>query len=122
MKIAISLDDNKGMDSQVSSIFGRCANYMLIDSESKEFSIEENPAKTASGGAGIQAAQWVVNQGIEAVISGNLGPKAYDVLSAGGVAAYKHKGESVQATIDAFNNKDLECLLAPTAAAHNGLK
>ena len=50
MKIAISLNEDKGLDSQVSDIFGRCAFYMLIDPESKEFSVTANPAVNASGG------------------------------------------------------------------------
>ena len=121
MKIIISLDDDNGMDSQVSTIFGRCAYLMSYDSKNKKAVIQENPSKKASGGAGIQTAQWVIDQDADAVICGNLGPKAYSVLSAGGVAAYKHNSESIEKTLDAFNKCKLECLLAPSTEEHSGL-
>jgi predicted Fe-Mo cluster-binding NifX family protein len=94
---------------------------MLIDPESMAFTIEANPAQQAPGGAGIQAAQWVLDQGAGVVISGNLGPKAFNVLAAGKVAAYKHEGGSVRAVMDAYQQKTLECLLSPSAEAHSGM-
>ena len=76
MHIAITLADNKGLESSISPVFARCPFYMLIDPETKIFTIEENPAKNASGGAGIKAAQWMIDHKVAAIISGNLGPKA----------------------------------------------
>jgi len=121
MKIAISLDENKGLDSQASNIFGRCNYYLVFNVEDETFTIEENPAKSASGGAGIQAAQWIINQEAEAVVSGNLGPKAYDVLAAGKIAAYRHNGGTAQEIIKAYKEEKLECLLEPNVDAHSGL-
>ena len=76
----------------------------------------------SGGGAGIQAAQWVVDQGAEAVISGNLGPKAFQVFSAGDVAVYKHRNETINETLYALHKGELECLLSPSTAEHSGLK
>lgn len=121
MKIAISLEENKGLDSATSTIFGRCPFFMTIDPDSMDFSITENPARQASGGAGIQAAQWVLDQDVTTVISGNLGPKAFDVLSAGKVAAYRHNGGSAKDILKAFEEEALECLLAPNTDAHSGM-
>ena len=120
MKIVISLEDSNGLDSKASTIFGRCPFFMTIDPTSMAFEIIENPARQASGGAGIQAAQWVLDQGAATVISGNLGPKAFDVLSAGSVAAYRHEGGSVTDILKAFEEETLECLLAPNTSAHTG--
>ena len=121
MKIAISLDENNGLDSAASTIFGRCPFFMTIDPASKAFEIIENPARQASGGAGIQAAQWVLDQGATTIISGNLGPKAFDVLSAGNVTAYRHTGGSAKDVLKALEEDTLECLLAPNADAHSGI-
>ena len=120
MKIAISLEENAGLESAASVIFGRCPFFMIVDAETMAFEILENPARQASGGAGIQAAQWVLDQGASTVISGNLGPKAFDVLSAGQAAAYNHNGGSAQSLIEAFQQGQLECLLSPSADAHSG--
>lgn len=122
MKIAISLEENKGLDSKASTIFGRCPYFMLIETDGLAFTIKENPSRQATGGAGIQAAQFILDEGAQAVISGNLGPKAFSVLSAGGVAAYQHAGGSVQDIMKAYQANTLECLIAPSADAHSGNK
>ena len=67
MQIAISLQENNGLVSQVSTIFGRCPYFMFINPDNDEFEIVENTAKAASGGAGIQAAQIIVDKGAEVV-------------------------------------------------------
>ena len=120
MKIGISLEEDKGLDSPASSVFGRCPFFMLIDADSKKYEIHENPARQATGGAGIQAAQWVLDQGAEIVISGNLGPKAFSVLSAGQIGAYQHTGGIAEAVLQAFQDDTLTCLLAPNVDAHSG--
>jgi len=122
MKIAISLEENKGLESKASTIFGRCPHFMLIETDSMAFEIKENPARQATGGAGIQAAQFILDEGAQAVISGNLGPKAFSVLSAGGIAAYQHNGGSAQEVLKAQQTDTLECLIAPSADAHSGNK
>ncbi len=120
MQIAISLEENNGLDSGVSTIFGRCPYFIFIDPENGEFTIKENAAKAASGGAGIQAAQMVVDQGAGAVISGNLGPKAQAVLSAANIAVYQFKEGSVQQALADFIQNNLTALSGPSTSAHSG--
>ena len=121
MQIAISLSDNKGLDSTPSPIFGRCPFFIFIDPESKEFTIEENPAKSASGGAGIQASQLMVDKKVSAVISGRLGPKAHSVLSSAAIPAFKSQEGSIEDALKAYKNKKLESLLEPNVDAHSGM-
>ena len=59
-----------------------------MDSETGEWTAHENPALSASGGAGVQAAQFVVKLGAQAVISGAYGPNAFDTLSPAGIEMY----------------------------------
>lgn len=122
MQIAITLADNKGLESSISPIFGRCPFYILIDPESKGFKIEENPAQSASGGAGVKASQWLVENNVAAVISGNLGPKAHDVLSSANILAFKFKGGSIEETLKAYNSKELESFFEPNVDAHSGIQ
>ena len=122
MKIAITLSDNKGMDSTLSPIFGRCAFVMYIDPESKAYTIEENTAQSATGGAGIQAAQQIVDKKATAVISGRLGPKAYAVLSAAAIPAYQSEGGSVEETLNAYQAEKLTSLMEANAGAHSGMR
>jgi len=122
MHIAITLADNKGLESSISPIFGRCPFYMLIDPESKEFKIEENPAQSASGGAGVKASQWMIDNEVAAVISGNLGPKAHDVLSSAKIPAFKFQNGSIEETLKAYNDNELESFFEPNVDAHSGIQ
>ncbi|MFC2163194.1 NifB/NifX family molybdenum-iron cluster-binding protein, partial [Candidatus Altiarchaeota archaeon] len=84
MKIAIATM-NGGADDTVSPIFGRCCKYTVIDCVGDAMSdplILDNPGFTAQGGAGILAAQFVVEQDTDIVVAGNFGPKAAAVLAA----------------------------------------
>ncbi|MDV7391516.1 NifB/NifX family molybdenum-iron cluster-binding protein, partial [Arthrospira platensis SPKY1] len=60
--------------------FGRCPYFALVDTESGAFEARANPFRDAAGGAGVQAAQWVVDQGVSALLTGRCGPKAAAVL------------------------------------------
>jgi len=122
MHIAITLADNKGLESSISSVFARCPFYMLIDPETKIFTIEENPAQNASGGAGVKAAQWMIDKEATAVITGNLGPKAHDVLSSANMPAFKSQGGNIEETLKAYNEKELESFFEPNVDAHSGIQ
>lgn len=87
MKIAIA-SSGKALASPVDPRFGRCPYFLIVDSETEEFEAIENTAGQAFGGAGISAAQMVANKGIGAVIAGNFGPNALNVLSASGIKIF----------------------------------
>jgi predicted Fe-Mo cluster-binding NifX family protein len=107
MQIAISLNEDKGHESTVSPIFGRCPYFMFIDPQTMSYSVEENPAKDATGGAGIQAAQMVADKKPDAVISGQFGPKAERVLEAAGIPAYVFQNGNVKQALEALQNQTL---------------
>lgn len=95
MKIAVSSNGDH-LDAEVSMIFGRCAYFVLVDTDTMEASALPNPAIHASGGAGIASAQFVVQQGAQAVLSNNIGPKAMQVLQAASVTVYTVGGCTVR--------------------------
>jgi len=68
----------------------------------------QNPAVAAPGGAGIQSAQLVVDKGVEAVITGNVGPNAYQVLSSAGIAVYVGNFKSVREAVEAYRSGKLQ--------------
>ena len=87
MKIAIS-STGPNLDAQIDPRFGRCRYFVVVDPATKDFEVLDNDAATLSGGAGIQAAQMVASAGVDAVITGSLGPNASDVLAATGLKVY----------------------------------
>jgi predicted Fe-Mo cluster-binding NifX family protein len=101
MRIVVSAEGHE-TDSRVSSIFGRCPVYVFVDTDTMEIESFPNPAQNAPGGAGIQAAQFVVSRGTKAVLTGNVGPKAADVLAAAGVEVRLVGGMTVEEAVQAF--------------------
>ena len=120
MRIVVS-SQGENLDAAASPIFGRCPTYVFVDTETMAFQAVPNPAMNQGGGAGIQAAQFVVNQGAEAVLSGNLGPNAFDVLQAAGVPGYLIVEGTVSQAVEAYREGRLQPMAGPNAAAHAGM-
>jgi len=114
MKIVVTANGSS-LDAPVSPIFGRCSTFVFVDTETMAFEAVSNPAMSAHGGAGIQAAQLVVEHGAKAVLSRNVGPNASDVLRAAQVPIYLIGEGSVRQLVKAFQAGRLEPLSAPKA-------
>jgi predicted Fe-Mo cluster-binding NifX family protein len=107
MKIAISatgLYINAPLDPR----FGRGANLIFVDTETGEWEGHPNAAVNAGGGAGIQAAQFVVDYGAQAVVSGNFGPNAFATLKAAGLRMFIAREGTVQELVDRFKAGELQ--------------
>ncbi len=76
------------IESAVDPRFGRGAYFLIVDPATLEWHAHPNPGVNASGGAGIQAAQFVVEQKVDAAISGDFGPNTLDALNAANIAMY----------------------------------
>lgn len=76
------------VDAPMDARFGRAAYFLRVNTETLDAEALTNPASTASGGAGTQAAQFVARQNVDAIISGDFGPKALSVLNATGIDLY----------------------------------
>jgi predicted Fe-Mo cluster-binding NifX family protein len=107
MKAVISSSDVTPA-SAVDPRFGRCAQFLIYDSETNEWTTGSNEQNLqATQGAGIQAAQNALNLGADIVISGHIGPKAFHVLSTAGVAVYLAENMSVQDALNAYQEGKL---------------
>jgi predicted Fe-Mo cluster-binding NifX family protein len=120
MKLAISISGNK-LEYPFDPRFGRAAAFCLVDSETGEWTAHENPALSASGGAGVQAAQFVAKLGAQAVISGAYGPNAFDTLSPAGIEMYLAPTDETLTAADVLAMFKAGKLSKAAAAAHAGL-
>jgi predicted Fe-Mo cluster-binding NifX family protein len=120
MKIAISSTGNT-LDSPVDPRFGRCQFFVVVDPETMEFEAMENQAMMASGGAGIQAAQFVANSGAKAIITGNVGPNAVSSLMAAGITIYVGATGTVRESLTRFKNGQLQEVSQATVGPHTGM-
>lgn len=120
MKVVVT-SNGGGLGASASPVFGRCRSYVFVDTDTMEAETVENPAMNATGGAGIQAAQFVVEQGAEAVITGNVGPNAYSVLVAANVPVHLLDDGTVGDVVEAFKRNQLPRAGGATGPAHAGM-
>ena len=88
MKIAIPVDD-KSMEASVCQSFGRTPYFLVYDTESKDSVYLDNSAAASQGGAGIKAAQTIVDNNVSVLISPRCGENAAEVIKAANISMYK---------------------------------
>ena len=120
MKIAIT-STGKALDSQVDPRFGRAACFIIVDTETMDFSVIENESVAAAGGAGISSAKVVIDAGAEAVLTGNCGPNAQRTLSSAGIKLYTGAAGTVSEAIELFKGGKLTEAAGPNVQAHFGV-
>lgn len=88
MKIAITTAGHD-LEAKVDTRFGRAPRFLIYYTERGVFTAKENTQNlTAAQGAGIQSATHLANEQVDAIITGNCGPKAYAVLDAAQIKVY----------------------------------
>jgi predicted Fe-Mo cluster-binding NifX family protein len=121
MKICVSASSGS-LDANVDSRFGRCPYFVVVDSETLEFTVVSNDSTNAAHGAGIQAAQTVANMGVKVVITGNVGPNAFNVLSATGIKIVTGASGSVRDAVEKYKSGQLKEVGNPTVGGHFGMR
>lgn len=108
MKIIVTSSSSE-LDSPIDRRFGRCAHFLLVDTETLETKAFPNPGINARGGAGIQASQFVINLKPNAVISGDFGPNAFDVLNSANIDMYLFNNQrTVREAVNDFKDGKLQ--------------
>jgi predicted Fe-Mo cluster-binding NifX family protein len=103
MKIAITATGNT-LDSTVDPRFGRASWFLIVDTDTKQLieAIDNTAGKEAAHGAGISAAAQIADKGVEALLTGRVGPKALPVLEKAGVKAVNDVSGSILDAIDNY--------------------
>ncbi|MBC7341423.1 MAG: NifB/NifX family molybdenum-iron cluster-binding protein [Clostridia bacterium] len=120
MRLAVTSQGSQ-LESPVDPRFGRCAYLVVLDLDTGSWEAIVNPGANASGGAGIQTAQLVVDLGANAVATGNIGPNAMAVLNSAGIQVYNASHGSVRDTAVAFNERRLRPVPESTVGTHFGM-
>ena len=107
MKIAVSTDA-PSMDAAVDARFGRCAYFLIIDTDDMSFQAVENTNSMLANGAGIQSAQLVAEKGARYILTGKCGPNAQQALSAAGIVIIDNCSGTVRNEVKRFKTEDLE--------------
>lgn len=120
MKICVTAT-GEDLDAQVDPRFGRCQYFVIVDSDSMKFEAFSNESISASGGAGIQAAQTVANKGAEVVITGNVGPNAFKTLSAAKIKIVTGASGTVKNAIEMYKSGGFSETDGATVGEHAGM-
>lgn len=123
MKLAAATQQG-GLSDQISPMVGRAPTFTLVEVEDdkiKDSSVMQNQFAQSASGAGIQAAQMLVNEGIKAILGGNFGPNLAGVFSQAGVQMYQVQGETVENAVKKYLKGELTQVSGATGPAHGGM-
>lgn len=109
MKIAIPVDE-KDMGTNVCVSFGRTPYFLIYDTETKESIFIDNSAAASTGGAGIKAAQTIVDNKVDSLLTSRCGENAVDVLKSADIKIFKTISSLVNDNIEAFTDGKLPLL------------
>ncbi len=118
MKLAISASGSSP-DATVDLRFGRASFFHIVDTETKQRTVVDNAtAADAFQGAGIQASQTLARLGVQTVLTGHVGPKAWSALQAANIQVFAVEGGTTQQALEAFVAGRLRALNQADASGH----
>jgi len=120
-KVAITCEA-PDLDAQLDPRFGRAAGFLVIDPDTMIFEYLENgDAQIMAQGAGIQAAETVARSGAKTVLTGFVGPKAFQALSAVGIRVGQNlENISARKALELFKGGQVEISDAPNSPGKSG--
>ena len=110
-----------GLDAVVDPRFGRCPYFVIVDTETLQYEAVPNTSQNAPSGAGIQAAQTIVSKGVKVVLTGNVGPNAYQALSAAGIQTITGATGTIKEAVTKYKNGELKETDSHTVGGHFGM-
>ncbi len=120
MKLAASAT-GKDLSSQIDPRFGRAAYFIIIDTDDMSFEAFDNENIGMNTGAGISSANFIVSKGVQALLTGNCGPKAMQVFSAAGIDVFTGQTGTVQDAIENYKKGSLKASADPTVPEKAGI-
>ncbi|MDY6913166.1 MAG: NifB/NifX family molybdenum-iron cluster-binding protein [Planctomycetota bacterium] len=118
MKLVIT-SQGQDLSSQVDPRFGRAKCFMVVDTDSEAFIAHDNSQNlNAVQGAGIQAGKTIIDLGAEAVVTGNIGPKAFATVQAGNVKVYIGATGTVADALEQFKAGKLQQATGANVEGH----
>jgi predicted Fe-Mo cluster-binding NifX family protein len=120
MKVAVS-SSGGDLDAQIDPRFGRCAYFIIVETDDMSFEVFDNENIALGGGAGIQSGQFVASKGAKTIITGNAGPNAVRTLSAAGVEVIVGQEGTVRKAIEDFKKRKLKSTTEANVVDHYGM-
>lgn len=103
-KVCISAK-GKDIEADVDPRFGRAQYFLIIDPETTDYEVIDNPYIEAGQGAGTQTAQLIANKNVRAVLTGNCGPNALRVLQSSGIEVITGTSGKIKDALSKYKSK-----------------
>ncbi len=117
MKVAVP-SEHQSLNAEVCPSFGRAPIYVIYDTKVKTAEFLQNTAAGSQGGAGVQAAQLLVDQQVEAIITPRCGKNAAAVVQEAGIKLYRSISGSIESNLKALEEQRLSVLEEIHAGFH----
>ncbi len=118
MKIAVTAQGNEP-ESMVDPRFGRGKWFIIFDTDTEKYeALDNTQVLNLPQGAGIQAAQHIIDSGAEVLLTGHCGPNAFNTLSAGNVKVVTNASGTIKEAIEKYQSGELETTGAPDVEGH----
>ncbi len=119
-KICIT-SEGSDLNSRVDPRFGRCEYFIIVDTDTLEFEAVKNPNIDSMGGAGIQSGQVVTGKGVKAVLTGNVGPNAFQTLQAAGIDVITGVSGTVKEVVEKYKKGGFKITSGPSVNSKFGM-
>ena len=120
MKVCVT-SQGETLDSQVDPRFGRCPYFVIVDTDTLEFKAVRNPGVEAMGGAGVQSGQLMAAQKVKAVLTGNVGPNAFQTLHAAEIEVITGLSGTVKEAVEKYKKGELKPIQGPSVGSKFGM-
>lgn len=119
-KVCVTSEGNN-LDSKVDPRFGRCQYFIFADADTLAFEAIQNPNIESMGGAGIQSGQFVAEKKAKTVLTGNVGPNAFQTLQAAGIDVVTGIAGTVKEAIEKYKKGGLKHTQGPSVDSKFGM-
>ena len=120
MKICVT-SEGDNLDYKVDPRFGRCQYFIIVDTDTLAFEAIQNPNIEAMGGAGIQSGQFVAEKKVKAVLTGNVGPNAFQTLRSAGIDVVTGISCTVKEAVEKYKKGDVKPTEGPSVSSKFGM-
>ena len=120
MKVCVTSEGNN-LDYKVDARFGRCQCFIIVDTDTLAFEAIQNPNIESMGGAGVQSGQFVAATKVKAVLTGNVGPNAFQTLQSAGIDVITGISGTVKEAVEKYKNGGLKPTQGPSVNSKFGM-